>query len=741
MAVALDGINGEEKMKLENLVKFLGTIILGGLIIISSSFSDNLNTRKRDIRLSDLPVRAQAEEFTAINISNSKVNSMEPQIQVDKSGNAFVIWVRMSSPKSVYFNTNVSGEWGKPVMISSGTTVSASGPWPHLTIDSQGTPHIVFTAKNSVGNYEVWFNIYYRNTAAGGWGTNYNVSQTPEGGSAYPTVAVDPNNLRRYVVWQDDEYKPDIWALFFRYRNPASENWSGRDSLPIPTSAYTPKISVDGRGRLHLIYLRRGGGSSVVYYARNDNPTDPYAWTNPLAISGQTNIDFAEIRLATDSQGNVYVAWEQKSGSNYDIYFRRCIQGDWSGIVNVSQTGSQAKWPGLAVNWTTGNVYLVWQQKRNDKWQIFIKTLIGGVWSSPTDLTANNHNSIMPSVAVDDFGDIHLAYAEEYSGVYDIMYATTGEIVGQAILPPIGVKLVTKREETPGFKKNIIRWKKNPDNDNTRVKNYRLYRKEAQQGESQYKPVATLGKSTFVYEDRNLPDTKKFSYVLTTIDTDDQESDFSDEVSEPLVFPPVEIKITSKLDSGKTKKINVISWKENPLNAKGVVNSYKIYRRESKPEAKFQFLKAVSGQTFTYEDKNLSTKVKYEYYLTATDKLGVECEPSLTAFEDPVFPPRSITVVTTVNESLFFVEKINVVRWKENPLNDPVEVGEYRIYRQDLSGSSPDYIYIGSVDISKQRFFDRNLAIDHKYRYVLTAVTVEGLESKRSQAVTEGESD
>jgi|Deesub1362B_J571_1020462.scaffolds.fasta_scaffold00002_789 fibronectin type 3 domain-containing protein len=728
----------------KNIFKSRATLVLWGLILfITFFYSESIGERKSGIQLEDDPPLRGATEFSAINISNSRVNSMEPQIVMDGHGQAYVIWVRMSSPKSVYFNTNASGQWGKPIQVSSGTNVSASGPWPHFVIDSQGTPHIVFTAKNSVGNYEVWFNTYYgEGSAAGGWGSNYNVSQTAEGGSAYPTVAVDPNNLRRYVVWQDDEYKPDIWALFFRYRDPSSESWSGRAALPIPTSAYTPKISVDGRGRLHLIWLRRGGGSSVVYYARNDNPTNPNGWTDPLAISGQTNIDFSEIRLATDSQGNVYVAWEQRNGSNYEIYFRRCIQGDWTGIVNVSQTGNQAKWPGLAVNWTTGDVYLVWQQKRDNKWQIFIKTLISGVWSAPTDLTANNHNSIMPSVAIDNIGEIHLAYAEEYSGIYDIMYATTGEIVGQGILPPIGIKLVTKREENPGFKKNIIRWKKNPDNDNTRVKNYRLYRKEVQQGESQYKLIATLGKSTFSYEDRNLPDNKKFSYVLTTVDVDDQESDFSDEVAEPLVFNPVDIIITSRLDTNKTKKINIISWKENPLNSKGAVSSYRIYRREARPEAKFQFIKAVSGQTFSYEDKNLSTKIKYEYYLTATDKLGLECEPSLTAFEDPVFPPRSITVVTTVNESLFFVEKVNVVRWKDNPLNDPVEVGQYRIYRRDLNSSSgTDYVFIGAVEISKRRFFDRNLEVDHKYSYVLTAVTVDGQESQKSHAVTEGNSN
>lgn len=681
--------------------------------------------------------RLFADSFSAVNISNSRVNSLEPQVVVNNKGIAYVIWVRMSSPKAIYFNTNESGSWGKSQNVSSGTNVSASGPWPHLTIDSSGQPHVVFTAKDSTGNYEAWFNSYYsQSESIGYWGSNVNVSQTYEGGSAYPTVAVDPNNLVRYVIWQDDEYKPDIWALMFRFRNPSNTNWSGRSTLPIPTSAYTPKIAADGLGRLHMIWLRRASGSSVIYYAQNQTPTNPQTWTDPIAISGQTNIDFAEIRLDADSQGNVYVAWEQNNGGNREIYFRRKIQDSWLNIENVSKTGANTQWPGLAVDKNYGNVYLVWQQRKDNKWQIFLKTLLEGSWMSAVDLTNNLRNSTMPSVAVDGMGEIHVVYSEEYSGIYDVMYTSTTK-VGWGVLPPVGIKLTTKVDNSSGIKRNIIRWKKNPDNDDTRIKQYKIYRKEINQGINQYKNIASVSKSTFIYEDSNLPTNKKFSYALTALDVDNQESDYSDEVNEPLVFPPVGVEISSSLDSQKESKINLITWEENPENRYGKVENYKIYRRKSVPEGQFGLIAKVSGRTFRYVDKNLPFSAKFEYYLTSVDSAGMECEPSLVACEEPVFPPIGITVVTEVNESMFFKEKINVVRWKRNPLNLPVEVGLYKVYRKKIGDSGSEYAYIDSVDINHLRYFDRHLNLNEKYRYVLTAVTSEGHESRRSSAVDE----
>lgn len=712
------------------------------VLILASSFYlvglDKRNENEKKLRVSseDINNIQENDSFEAINISNSKVDSVEPHIVVNSNGTAYVVWERKTSPHSVFFNTNEGGFWGKAFQVSTGTNVSASEPWPDLAIDSTGKIHVVFTAKNRSGYYEIWYNSYSKSLAKSGWGSNVNISQS-NSGSAYPAIACDPVNSNIYVVWMDQEFKAESWALFFRYKNASSSNWSKKVVLPINPSAYTPELTVDGLGRLHLIYLKRRGGSSVVYYTYNEIPTNLNTWKSPIAISNQTNLNFSHICIDSDDFGNVYVSWEQNNGGSREIYFRKRINGKWASIEKVSDTGSSTAYPDLAIDRGTGKLLLVWQQKKNNKWQIFGKSLLNGTWTATKSIIENNYNSIMPSLAIDNFGQIHLAFAEKYSGNYDIMYASTKIEESLPILPPIKLSLITKNDNFPGYKKNIIRWNKNPENDDAKVKNYLIFRKEVQQSENQYKLIAHLPKTTFSYVDGSLSKSKKFSYVLKTLDIDGNESSFSDEVAEPLVFPPIAISITSSLDSKNKKKINLISWKKNPLNSNATVNSYKIYRREAKQGSKFQFLVSVSGSTFSYKDKNLSTGVKYEYYLTATDSSGTECEPSLTAFEEPVFPPYSITIITAINESLFFNEKINVVSWQDNPLNEPVKVGHYRLYRKDLNFPDDEYRYIGAVDASVHRYFDRNLIVNHKYSYILTTVTNNGLESKESKPVNE----
>ncbi len=708
-------------------------VITFSSMLISKVNSEASLTRGKTEKIKKIFER---NKFSSINISNSSVDSLASQIVVNHNGIAYVVWERVNSPHAVYFNTNEEGSWGKPVEVSKGTNVSASEPWPDLAIDSNGIVHVVFTAKNSMGYYETWYNSYRPNQSAGSsWSTNENISQTMCG-SAHPTIACDPRNFSQYVVWMDQEYKPESFSLFFRYKTSSSTNWSTKTVLPISPSAYTPELTVDGLGRLHLIYLKRAGGNSVIYYTRNGNPTNSNSWTSPVAVSNKTNLNFPHICIDSDNDGDVYVAWEQNVEGNNEIYFRRQINGYWQSIENVSKTGASAAYPDLIVQRSNKKGLLVWQQKKDNKWQIFLKTLQNGKWTGIVALTDNPYNSIMPNVAVDGSGEIQVVYAQKYSSNYDIMYTSTRE-VGQAILPPVNINLSTKVDMSSGKKRNIISWKKNPNNDDSRVKEYKIYRKELDQGRSQYKCVAAVSKSTFSYEDSNIPANKKFSYVVTAVDIDGQESDYSDEVNEPLVFPPVEIAVSSSLDSQKDSKINLITWKENPENRYGPVQNYKIYRRKSENEENFKHIKTVPGQTFSYEDKNLPTTYKFEYYLTAVDSTGIECEPSIIACEDPIFPPVEITVVTVVNESMFFKEKINVVSWKRNPLNNPVNVSEFRVYKKDLNEENSEYAFVKSLDGTTLRYFDRNLILSHKYSYVLTAVTDDGYESKQSSPVIE----
>jgi fibronectin type 3 domain-containing protein len=273
-------------------------------------------------------------------------------------------------------------------------------------------------------------------------------------------------------------------------------------------------------------------------------------------------------------------------------------------------------------------------------------------------------------------------------------------------------------------------WKKNSSNDSEKVKSYKIYRKQASQGVSSYKHYETVNDSTFRFEDRALSVNYKYSYVLTTLDNEGEESDHSNEVSEPLVFPPVNLSTESSLDNTATKKINTVRWQKNPRNDSTVKN-YRVYRKEE-DDTVYKDIGAISGSAYAYQDKNLPTGKKYAYRLTAVDKNNRECEPSYSIREDYVFPPINMNLKTINNEGMFFKEKINRLRWKRNPLNDPVNVVKYAIYRKTTEENKSSYVRIFEDLENAFEFWDRNLPSDARYIYRLTSVCENGAESEHS---------
>ncbi len=711
-------------------------IILTALLFV---FSIGVgNTQEEEILLTDIPARvaglaSKASTAEAVNISKSGGSSESPNIVARADGAAYVIWVQYGPGKSIQFNTNEGGSWVTPKSMSAGTTVGHSGPWPYFTIDGTGRSHIVYTAKFSGANYEIAYNSY-----KDGWGSNENASRTPTGGSACPTVAVNPKNNQIYSCWYDDQGHPDKWELFFKYKNPTG-NWSGLQVLPFGTSHYTPKMAVDGTGRAHLIWLRRRRGGSFVHYSTNPNPTSPSQWTSHIELSGNTGIDFAEISIAADNAGNVFVVYEKKNGSNYEIYFKKKSPGGgWSPAQNISQTGGSSRWPDVACN-SSGNAYVVWQERRNDKNQIYFKYYENGGWTANQDLTNNGSHSIQPSIWVDNAGEIHVAYADKSTGSYNIFYLSTtdtgGEIVSP-IYPPLNVRLNTSLEGSTEKKKNVVKWKKNSDNDHEAVEKYRLYRKQTNQGASAYSVRATIPKGVYMYEDIGLSRDYKYTYVVTTIDNRGEESEYSNEATEPLVFPPVNISVNSDLDDTKTKKINTVKWQRNSKNGGTTVKKYIVYRKVQ-DQGTYQSIGSISGSTYTYVDKNLATGKKYAYRLTAVDTGSRECEPSLSGYEYYVFCPINMNLKTIKNEGIFFSEKINRYKWKKSPLNDPVTVVRYNVYRKKKEEKKSAYVRIFVVDTEPLEIWDRNLPLDQKYSYAVTAVCENGAESGFSNSRSE----
>jgi hypothetical protein len=136
--------------------------------------------------------------------------------------------------------------------------------------------------------------------------------------------------------------------------------------------------------------------------------------------------------IAVDSSGNLYAVWEDlENGVDKDIYFADSSDGgqNWRkpNILVNSSSDDQTK-PSIAVNPSTSDIYVAWQDKRGGDWNIsFANSLDGGTtWSNPPvqindDVGAERQGA--PDITVDSVGTIHAVWDDFRNLDWDIYYS------------------------------------------------------------------------------------------------------------------------------------------------------------------------------------------------------------------------------------------------------------------------------------------------------------------------------
>ena len=94
----------------------------------------------------------------------------------------------------------------------------------------------------------------------------------------------------------------------------------------------------------------------------------------PFSFYKQINTDYTSTdqgypSMDADSSGNLYIAWEDRRNDNYDIYFANSSDGGETWLhpnkkVNTDVGTEDQHNPSLVVD-SDGNIYVVWEDKRN----------------------------------------------------------------------------------------------------------------------------------------------------------------------------------------------------------------------------------------------------------------------------------------------------------------------------------------------------------------------------------------
>ncbi len=100
-----------------------------------------------------------------------------------------------------------------------------------------------------------------------------------------------------------------------------------------------------------------------------------------------------------------------------------------------------------------------------------------------------------------------------------------------------------------------------------------------------------------------------------------------------------------------------------------------------------------------------------------------------------VHPPIQFSISSDFNRGLFGGEAFHTLTWQPNPDNTGLGVTVYRIYRRRLSDSDLDYEPIAELTAGDFIYIDIQPNILQKFKYYITAVDGNGLESNQSDVI------
>jgi len=246
--------------------------------------------------------------------------------------------------------------------------------------------------------------------------------------SMTPQVAVDAaGNIN--VVWEDDTASNSN-ILFGRSTD------GGITFLTQPLSntvgySYSPRICVDGKGAINVVWVDDTTGNPVVYFSRS---TDGGATFSPSMSLSSVAAYSASPQVAVDGSGNISVVWESDS-TPVGILFRHSADGGatFSTPVNLATNTTGSLAPEMAIG-VDGSINVVWEDDFNFQSDIsFRRSTDGGLNFSPTitspaiNLSNNTGNSFGAHVAVDLSGNIEVVWTDNTSRNNDILFTHSSD--------------------------------------------------------------------------------------------------------------------------------------------------------------------------------------------------------------------------------------------------------------------------------------------------------------------------
>ena len=304
----------------------------------------------------------------------------------------------------VFFSVALHGAWTVKQLTD------GSGSFSPAIAVSGSNVYVVWGAASS-GNT----GVYFKRSSDGGasWGAAKLLTNNPSNSSVYPAIAASGSNV--YVAWQDD--CTGAWQIYFKRSANNGVSWGTKKKL---TNSYgTPgyqAIAASG-SNVYVAWQDDSTLNDEICFRRS---TDTGAnWDAKKRLTNNAGV--SERPAIAASGSNVYVAWYDDSPGNDEIYFRRSTDkgATWLAAKRLTYTGAYSMRPAIAASGS--NVYMAWDDSSTGDFEIYFKKSIdsGASWGANKQLTDNSGASSHPAIAVNS-ANVCVAWHDDCSGTYDV---------------------------------------------------------------------------------------------------------------------------------------------------------------------------------------------------------------------------------------------------------------------------------------------------------------------------------
>ncbi len=297
------------------------------------------------------------------------------------------------------------------------TWTSGDSSVPRAVLDSLENLHVVWE-DDTPGNY----NVYYKKSTDGGdsWTSAKRITWTVNS-SSRPAIAVDSLDTL-HVVYEDTS--SGNYEIFYRRSTDGGDTWSTPKRLTWTAErSWDPAVAVDSSDVLHVFWADAIPGNFEIYYRKSID--GGASWSANERLTWTADDSFGPF-IALDPSGDLHIAWYDYTPGPADIYYKNSTDGgtSWSITKRLTWTADNSFYPCLIAG-ASGHLYIVWEDDTPGNTEIYFKSSGdgGATWSASKRLTWTEGDSWFPSLSIEYLsGDLHLIWSDATPGYPELYY-------------------------------------------------------------------------------------------------------------------------------------------------------------------------------------------------------------------------------------------------------------------------------------------------------------------------------